>query len=128
MPKINEILLKLNFFQYAMSLYLNMGYYNIQRRKKINNLCSIILPWVKHSYKRPPIVVDNCLENFQQKIIYLFHGFEFVHAYIDKLLILIKVDWIDHVQMLEITLNKLTKKDLNVILKSLSSDKPKCNI
>ena len=29
MPKINEMLLKLEGFQYATSLDLNMGYYNI---------------------------------------------------------------------------------------------------
>ena len=30
MPSINEMLLKLEGFQYAASLDLNMGYYNIQ--------------------------------------------------------------------------------------------------
>ena len=30
MPKINEMLLKLDGFQYATSLDLNMGYYHIQ--------------------------------------------------------------------------------------------------
>ena len=30
MPKINEILLKLEGFQYARSLDLNLGYYHIQ--------------------------------------------------------------------------------------------------
>ena len=29
MPKINDILFQLEGFQYAMSLYLNMGYYHI---------------------------------------------------------------------------------------------------
>ena len=33
MPKINEILLKLEVFQYATSLDLNMGYYHIQLRE-----------------------------------------------------------------------------------------------
>ena len=33
MPKINEILLKLEGFQYDKSLDLNMGYYHIRIRK-----------------------------------------------------------------------------------------------
>ena len=34
MAKINEMLLKLEGFQYAISLDLNMGYYHIWIRKK----------------------------------------------------------------------------------------------
>ena len=42
----------------------------------------------------------------------LFHGFEFIRVYIYDLLILTKIDWTDHVQKLELTLNKLKVKGL----------------
>ena len=42
----------------------------------------------------------------------LFHGFGFIRAYIYDLLILTKVDWIYHVQKLELILNKLKEKGL----------------
>ena len=42
----------------------------------------------------------------------LFHGFQFIRAYIDELLVLTKVDWIDHVHKLELTLNKLKEQGL----------------
>ena len=45
MPKINDILLKLEGFQYAKSLDLNMGYYHIRLSKNASNFCTIILPW-----------------------------------------------------------------------------------
>ena len=45
MTKINEILLKLEGFQYSTSLDLNMGYYHIQLREKASTSCMIILPW-----------------------------------------------------------------------------------
>ena len=45
MPNINEILLKLEGFQYAMSLDLNMGYYHIHISNNTSNLCTIIMPW-----------------------------------------------------------------------------------
>ena len=48
MPKINEILLKLEGFQYAESLDLNRGYYHIRIIKNGSNLCTIILPWGKY--------------------------------------------------------------------------------
>ena len=49
---------------------------------------------------------------FQQKMNDLFHGFEFIRVYIDDLLILTKVDWTDHIQKLELTLNKMKEKVL----------------
>ena len=51
--------------------------------------------------------VENSPDIFQQKMNYLFHGFEFIRAYIDDLLILTKGDWTDHIHKLELSLNKL---------------------
>ena len=48
--------------------------------------------------------------NFQHKINDLFLGFEFICAYIDNLLILTKEDFIDHIQRLELILNKPKEK------------------
>ena len=45
MPKINEMLLKLEGFKYDVSLDLNMGYYHIKLRENASNLCTIILTW-----------------------------------------------------------------------------------
>ena len=71
MPKINEILLKLEGFRYATSLDLNMGYYHIRLSENESNLCKIVLPWIKYRYKCLPMGVDNSLDIFQQKIIFL---------------------------------------------------------
>ena len=43
MPKICQMLLNLKGFQYATSLYLNMGYYHISLSDQASNLCTIIL-------------------------------------------------------------------------------------
>ena len=59
MPKINEILLKLEGFQYATSINLNMEYYHIQLSGNASNLCTIILPWLKYHYNNLPIEVVN---------------------------------------------------------------------
>ena len=69
------MLLKLEDFQYAMSLDLNMGYYHIQLIKNASNLCIIILPWGKYWYKRLPMGVSISSDTFQQKTNDLFHGF-----------------------------------------------------
>ena len=56
--------------------------------------------------------VSNLSDIFQQEMNDLFHGFEFIRAYIDYLFILTKGEWTDHVQKLELTLNKLNGKGL----------------
>ena len=48
----------------------------------------------------------------------LFHGFEFICAYIDELLILTKGYWTDHLQHLKSKENTLKEKGFNAILKS----------
>ena len=106
------MLLKLEGFQYATSLDLNMEYYHILLIKNASNLCTIILLWVKYCHKRLPMGVSNSPETFQQKMSYLFHGFEIIRVYIDGIFILTKGYWTDHVQNVELTLHKLNEKVL----------------
>ena len=48
----------------------------------------------------------------QHKTNDLFYGFEFICACINEFLVLTKINWIDHVQKLKWTLNKLKEKGL----------------
>ena len=89
-----------------------MGYYHIQLIKNKRNLCTVILPWEKYFYKLLPMGVSNHRESFQQKMNNLFHGFKFICAYMDEILILTKGYWTDHVHKLELILNKLKEKGL----------------
>ena len=75
MPKINDMLLKLEGFQYIMSFDSNMGYYHIKLRKNASNICNIILLWGKYCHMRLPMAFSNSPEMFQQKMNDLFHGF-----------------------------------------------------
>ena len=75
MPKINEMLLKLEVFHYTTSLDLNTTYYNVRLRKNASNLCRIIIPWGKYWHKHLPMEVANSPDIFQQKMNDLFHGF-----------------------------------------------------
>ena len=74
MPKINEILLKLEGSQYAASLGLNMGCYHIRLSKNISNLCTIIIPLAKYRFKRLTIRVANSPDIFQQNMNYFSMG------------------------------------------------------
>ena len=72
MPNINEILLKLEGFQYDTSIDLNMRYYHIQITEYAIKICMIIIPWGKYRYKR---LKCNLPENFQQKMNKSSQGF-----------------------------------------------------
>ena len=50
--------------------------------------------------KRIPMGVASYSDIFQQKMIGFFHGFKFICAYIDELLVLTKRDWTNNVQKL----------------------------
>ena len=65
MPKIYEMLFKLEGFKYDTSLYLNVGYYHTQLSENASNLCTIILPWIKYCYKRLPMGVATSPDIFQ---------------------------------------------------------------
>ncbi len=54
-PKISTILQELEGFTYATALYLNMDYYTIRLDPTASEMCTIIFPWGKYSYKRLPM-------------------------------------------------------------------------
>jgi hypothetical protein len=54
-PKISMILQELEGFTYARALDLNMGYYPIRLDSTASEMCTIIFPWGKYSYKRLPM-------------------------------------------------------------------------
>ena len=89
-PKIQEMLLKLEGFIYASSLDLNMGYYNIELTPGAKKLCTIVLLWGKYEYQKLHMGVCNSPNIFQEKVSKLFEGFDMVRAYIYYVWVLIQ--------------------------------------
>ena len=113
-PKIHDLLLKLEGFKYATSLDLNMGYYHIELSPFSKKLCTIVLPWGKYEYQKLPMGLSNSPDIFQEKMNELFSGLEYVRAYIDDLLILTTDNWDTHINQLDEVLNRLQKAGLKV--------------
>ena len=109
-PHIQDLLLKLEGFQYATSLDLNMGYYHIELSPNSRKLCTIVLPWGKFEYLKLPMGLCNSPDIFQEKMNELFHDFEFVRAYIDDLLIITKGNYEHHIDDVEKVLARLEKE------------------
>ncbi len=87
-PKISMILQELEGFTYATALDLNMGYYTIRMDPTASEMCTIIFPWERYSYKRLPMGFGGSADIFQTQIIDLMASLEFVQVYMDDLLII----------------------------------------
>ena len=114
LPTIQDLLLKLEGFQYATSLDLNMGYYHVELHPHSKELCTIVLPWGKYEYQRLPMGLCNSPDIFQEKMATLFAGLDYVRTYIDDLLIFTKGDFTDHMHKLELVLQRLQQAGLKV--------------
>ena len=101
LPKIQDMLLKLEGFKYATSLDLNMGYYHIRLDNFSKSLCTLILPWGKYEMQVLPMGLSNSPDIFQEKMNELLHDLEFVRAYIDDLLIVTNETFQDHLDKLD---------------------------
>ena len=113
-PKIQDLLLKLEGFRYATSLDLSMGYYHIQLHPDSRKLCTIVLPWGKYEYVKLPMGLCNSPDIFQERMNDLFDGLAYVRAYIDDLLIMTNGTWEDHLEKVGIALRRLQKAGLKV--------------
>ena len=113
-PKIQDLLQKLEGFMYATSLDLNMGYYHILLTPNASRLCMVVLPWGKYKYLRLPMGLCNSPDIFQEKMSELMAGLEFCRAYLDNLLIISKWDFDQHLENLEHALTRLSEAGLKI--------------
>ena len=100
-PKIQDMLLKLEGFKYATSLDLNMAYYHIKLCHQSKRLCPIILPGGKYEYQKLPMGLCNSPDIFQEKMNELFSSLEYVRTYIDDLLIVSNESFEDHLNKID---------------------------
>jgi Reverse transcriptase (RNA-dependent DNA polymerase) len=106
--------LKLEGFQYATLLDLNMGYYYIELSPYAKQLCTIVLPWGKYKYQCLPMGLCNSPDIFQEKMICLMADLEYVREYIYDLLIITKGTYLAHLQKLATALTWLQQAGLKV--------------
>ncbi len=108
------ILQELEGFTYATALDLNMGYYTIRLDLTVSEMCTIIFPWGKYSYKRLPMGFGGSADIFQAQIMDLMASLKFVQAYMDDLLIITRRTLDKHLQRMETVLTRLRDAGLKV--------------
>ncbi len=106
-PEISTILQEPEGFTYATALDLSIGYYTIRLDPKASEMCTIIFPWGKYSYKRIPMGFGGSAGIFQAQIMDLMASLEFVRAYMDDLLIITRQTLDEHLQRMETVLTRL---------------------
>ena len=113
-PKIIDIMQKLQGFTYASALDLNMGYYTIRLDPDAQKICTIILPWGKYQYLRLPMGLSCAPDIFQEKMSELMVGLDFAKTYLDDLLCLTSGTFDDHLEKLEQILIRLRDAGLRI--------------
>jgi hypothetical protein len=108
------ILQELEGFIYATALGLNMGDYTIRLDPTASEMCTIIFPWGKYSYKRLPIGFGGSANIFQAQIMDLMASLEFVQVYMDNLLIITRGILDEHLPKMETVLSRLRDAGLKV--------------
>jgi hypothetical protein len=113
-PKISMILQELEGFTYATALDLNIGYYTIRLDPTASEMCTIIFPWGKYSYKRLPIGFEGSADIFQAQIMDLMASLDFVRVYMDDLFFITRGTLDEHLQKMETVLTRLRDAGLKV--------------
>ena len=113
-PKIQDLLLKLEGFKYGTALDLNMGYYHIELSSESKELCTIKTQWRKCEYQRLPMGLCNSPDIFQEKMSELLTGLDTVRVYIDDILHVTKGSFDDHLQKLDTIFSRLESVGLKV--------------
>jgi len=79
-----------------------------------SEICTIIFPWSKYSYKRLPMGFGGSADILQAQMMDLMASLEYVRAYIDDLLIITRGTLGDHIEKIEIVLARLRDAGLKV--------------
>ena len=113
-PKIQDLLLKLEGFKYGTALDLNMVYYHIELSSESKELCTITTQWGKYEYQRLPMGLCNSPDIFQEKMSELLAGLDTVRVYIDDILHITKGSFEDHLEKLDEVFSRLDAVGLKV--------------
>ncbi len=110
----STVLQELEGFTYATALDRIMGYYTITLECDLSKICTIIFLLGKYSYLQLPMGIASSPDIFQAKMSELMVALEFVQAYINDLLCIIKGSLDDHLSKLKQVLIRLRCTGLKV--------------
>ena len=110
LPKVQDVLQKMEQFKYATEIDLRKGYDHIPLDDETSKLCTTVFPWGKYSYKLLPMGIRRVPKIFQKAMNDILSDIDYVIEYIDDILILSNVEDTsdDHLNKYEKSFNVYT--------------------
>ena len=109
LPKISDLLQRLEGFRYATAIDLSMGYYHIPLDQHSQGLCGTVMPWGIYQYQVLPMGICNAPDIFQSIMMRLLGDLDYVHVYMDDILLTSSKSFNDHISKLKEILRRLEK-------------------
>jgi hypothetical protein len=91
-----------------------MGYYTIRLHPDSQKICTIVTPFGKYQYLRLPMEISCSPDIFQEKMSDLMQHLDFLHTYLDDLLVILSGTIDDHLKKMEVVFKLLSDKGLRV--------------
>jgi hypothetical protein len=113
-PKIQNLLLKLEAFKHGTALDPNTGHCHIELSDASKELCTIASQWGECENQRLPMGLCNSPDIFQEKMNDPLDGLDTVGVHIDDILHVTKESWEDHLEGLEEVFCRLRQAGLKV--------------
>ena len=109
LPKISDLLQKLEGFKWATAIDLSMGYYHIPLDKYSQGLCGTVMPWGIYQYTVLPMGICNAPDIFQGIMMKLLGDLPWCQVYMDDILITSNGTYNNHIDKLAEVLRRLEK-------------------
>ena len=108
-PKIGDLIQKMESFESATAIDLSRGYYTIPLSEASQKLTTMVTPWAKYAYTRLPMGISSAVDIFQSIMSNIFHDLDYVLVYLDDLLLIRKKGESedDHLKKMEEVLGRL---------------------
>ena len=113
LPIIDETIQKLEGFQYATALDINMGYYTISLSPASQDMTTIINGFGKFRYNCLHMGMCDSEDILQGKVEKLLGDIEGIKTYIDDIIVLSKYCFRNHIDQLRIIFGRLCVAELN---------------
>jgi hypothetical protein len=111
---MQDLLHKLEGFMHATSLDLNMGCCHVKLNPDAQKHCTIVTQWGCLSHSRMPMGVSSSADIFQERMIELMRGLDFVRCHADDVLMVSKNSFLDHLFKLDEVLRRMRQAGLKI--------------
>jgi hypothetical protein len=113
-PHIMDLIHDIGTYTYVTALDLSMGYYHLKLSPQLSEMSTFMLDIGCYKYLRLPMGLSVSVDIFQRLMNSLFADLQFVHTYLDDILIVSDGSYEDHMEKVAIVLERMAKNGLQI--------------